>query len=416
MKQIEIEGKNILSGEIKISGAKNSAVALLPAALLTNEIVEIDNVPNISDIIAIKEILEYLNAKVEITGNKVKIDCSNVKNRNIEENMAKKLRASYYFMGVLFSKYKETVMYFPGGCPIGARPIDLHLKGFERMNGKIEADGNKYHLSTDKIIGSEVDVRSSVGATINILYTSVLAEGTTIIENAAREPEITNVVDMLNQMGAKIEGRGTSKLIIEGVDKLHGTKIEVIPDRIEAGTYIIAGAMIGDNLTVSNINPNHLTSLLNILQEMNVDYKINGDSITVTKSNYLKPVNIKTEVYPGFPTDLQQPITALLTQTNGKSTVYETIYENRFGHTKHLNKMGASIKVDDREIAVISPTSLHGSEVIATDLRAGACLILAALLAEGKTVINEVEHVLRGYENIINKLTNVGAKIKLTEI
>ncbi len=416
MKQIEIEGKNKLSGEIKISGAKNSAVALLPAALLTNEVVEINNVPNISDIIAIKEILEYLNAKVEIKGNNVIIDSSEVQNKNIEENMAKKLRASYYFMGVLFGKYRETVMYFPGGCPIGARPIDLHLKGFEKLNGKIDAIGNKYHLSTDEIKGNDINVKYSVGATINILFASVLGSGITKINNAAREPEISNLVDMLMQMGAKITGRGTSLLIVEGVTKLHGAKIEVIPDRIEAGTYLIAGAMIGENLKVSNINPNHLTSLLNVFDQMNVNYIINGDSITVNETKKLNAVNIKTEVYPGFPTDLQQPITALLTKAEGNSTVYETIYENRFKHTEYLNTMGAKITVNDREIALIAPTDLRGEEVVATDLRAGACLILAGMNAEGTTVIKEVEHVLRGYENIINKLSNVGAKIKLTEI
>lgn len=416
MKQIAIEGGKTLTGEIKISGAKNSAVALLPAALLTDDVVIIENVPRISDIEAIQEILTYLGSNVEVNGHTIKIESENLKNRAIPEEYAKKLRASYYFMGSLLGKYKEAEMSFPGGCSIGARPIDLHLKGFESMGATIDAFGNQYLVKANELVGTDLYVKHSVGATINLLFTSVLAKGTTTIHEAAKEPEITNVVSMLQSMGAHIEGKETDTLIITGVEKLHGTNISVIPDRIEAGTYILAGALCGDHLKISNLCPQHLTALLNTLEKMGVQLEVSSDSVIVTKSPNLKPVEIKTEVYPGFPTDLQQPITALLTTANGKSKIEETIYENRFKHVSYLNDMGANIEIQSRMLAVVAPTKLTAKNVVATDLRAGACLVLASLIAEGTTLIYEVNHILRGYEDLITKLSNVGAKIELLEI
>lgn len=416
MKQIVVEGKNTLTGEIPISGAKNSAVALLPAALLTNEIVKITNVPEISDIYAIIDILNYLGAKVEFNNHIIEIDSKNITNKSIPEELANKLRASYYFMGSLLGKYNHAEMAFPGGCSIGARPIDLHLKGFEELGAEVDSFGNQYLVTAPKLIGKEVYVKHSVGATINLLFASVLSNGVTTINDAAREPEITNVVEMLQGMGANIKGKGTDTLVITGVENLSGTEISVIPDRIEAGTYIIAGALCGDRLKITNIRIDHMKALLETLKEMQVPFTESENSLIISKGQNLRPVHIKTEVYPGFPTDLQQPITTLLTTAKGNSKVEETIYENRFKHVPYLNEMGASITVEDRMLAIVAPTSLSGKEVVATDLRAGACLILASLIADGQTIIYEVNHILRGYENLIEKLSAVGAKIKLIEI
>lgn len=417
MKQIIINGGKILSGEINISGAKNSAVALVPASLLSDEEVRIDNIPNISDIDALNEILEYLGANVERNNSSIKIDSSTVVNKDIPEEIAIKLRASYYFMGALLGKYNKATMYFPGGCPIGARPINLHLKGFEAMGALVTSEKNKYTIEAQNLHGADIYLdMPSVGATINIMLAAVKAKGTTIIRNAAKEPEIVNVAVFLNNMGAKIRGAGTSKIIINGVTKLHKAYIEVIPDRIEAGTYLLAGILMGDNLTIKNIIPEHFQSLIDKLKEMGVKLEISSDSITVSKQNNLKAVNVKTLGYPGFPTDLQQPLTTLLTYCNGTSKIEETIYENRFSNTRYLNDMGANIQVSGQKIYIKGPTTLIGKEVIATDLRAGACLVLAGLTASGQTKINDVEHVLRGYENIIEKLTNVGANIKINEI
>ena len=417
MKQIKITGGNTLSGEIKISGAKNSAVALVPASLLSDGIVKIDNIPNISDIDALNEILIYLGAKVDRKDSYMQIDSSNIVNREIPESISKKLRASYYFMSALLGKYKRVEMYFPGGCNIGSRPIDQTLKAFRALGAKVVENNNKYLITADELKGTKIYLdMPSVGATINTMLVAVKATGETIIENAAKEPEIVSVAIFLNNMGAKISGAGTSTIRITGVDKLNGSFTEVIPDRIEAGTYLIAGALVGENLTITNVIPKHIESLTTKLREMGFNLDIKIDSITISKKDNLNPVNIKTLGYPGFPTDLQQPITPLLLRCNGVSTLEETIYENRFNNIEYLNKMGASIKIDGRKIYVEGVKELVGTTVEATDLRAGACMVLAALVANGETTITSVEHILRGYENIINKLSNVGAKIELTEI
>lgn len=416
MEKIIIDGNHTLTGTIKVSGAKNSAVALVPASLLAEDKVTIDNIPNISDIEALNEILEYLGAKVNRKEETMEIDPSTVENKAIPEDHAKKLRASYYFMGAMLGKYKKAEMYFPGGCSIGARPIDLHLKGFEELGAKIRNEGNKYIIEADELIGTNIYLDfASVGATINIMLAAVKATGTTIIDNAAKEPEIVNVATFLNQMGAKITGAGTSEIKIKGVKTLHGCYTEVIPDRIEAGTYIIAGALVGDNLKIENIIPDHIESLLLKLKEMKVNMKIEKDNITVSKSDNLKKINVQTQVFPGFPTDLQQPLTTLLTQCNGVSILEENIYENRFQNVPYLNQMGANIKIDEKMLLINGPTKLVGKEVEATDLRAGACLVLAGLKADGITKITNVKYILRGYENIIEKLTNVGAHISLID-
>ena len=411
MKRIKIKGNNVLSGTIKISGAKNSAVALIPASIL------LDNVPNISDIDALNEILMYLGAKVKRNKSTMSIDSSTIENKEILESNSKKLRASYYFMGALLGKYKKAVMYFPGGCSIGVRPIDLHLKGFEALGAKVTNKGNKYTVVADELKGANIylDI-ASVGATINIMLAAVKAKGKTVIDNAAKEPEIVNVATFLNNMGARITGAGTSTIKITGVEHLHGCFNEVIPDRIEAGTYIIMGALCGKNLKIENIIPEHLDSVLSKLVEIGCNLKIDDNSVTISMVDEYKPTNIKTLVYPGFPTDLQQPFTVLLTYCNGKSKVTETIWENRFMHIPYLCNMGADITVKNQTATIIGPTVLSGTEVVATDLRAGAAMVLAALKASGTTTILNVEHILRGYENIIEKLEKVGAKIVLEEI
>jgi len=417
MKQINIIGNNKLSGIIRVSGAKNSAVALLPAALLSDEFVSIDNVPNVSDTCVLKEIIEYLGAKVNKKDELMDIDLTTLVNKPIPKELAKKLRASYYFMGALLGKYKKVEIDFPGGCSIGTRPINLHLKGFEALGATVKEDGDHYLIEADKLVGSHIYLDfASVGATINIMLAATRAEGITIIENAAKEPEIVNIATFLNNMGAKITGAGTSEIRIRGVNHLGSAFTEVIPDRIEAGTYIIAGALIGENLKIENIIPDHVEALLIKLKEMGLSINVGSDNLVISSKEILKPVDIKTLVYPGFPTDLQQPITTLLTQCNGVSHVEESIYENRFQNVQYLNDMGADITINNRIITIKGKSNLKGTKVVATDLRAGACLILAGLCAEGKTTVTDVEHVLRGYENIIDKLKNVGAKIELEEI
>lgn len=418
MKILEIEGNKNLSGSVKISGAKNSAVALIPAAILCDESVRINNIPKISDIDALDEILEYLNAKVERTNDgEIYIESSKVQSKPIPEDASKRLRASYYFMGALLGRHKKIEMYFPGGCTIGARPIDLHLKGFEALGAKVEQIENKYIISADELIGNNIylDV-ASVGATVNIILAAVKAKGTTIIENAAREPEIVDLASFLNDMGAKITGAGTGTIKIKGVTYLKSCVHEVIPDRIEAATYIIIGAVACKNLVVENIIPEHLDALLQKLIEMGANIKRNGDTVIVDNKNKLRATKIRTLVYPGFPTDMQQIMASIMTQADGESKIEETLYENRFLNLYQLSKMGAKVKLEGNKAYIWGKTNLKGCEVTATDLRAGASLVIAALIADGKTIINGADYILRGYEDIVLKLTNLGAKIRLIQI
>ncbi len=418
MHRIIIDGNNELSGKVRISGSKNSAVALVPAAVLCDEEVSIANVPNISDIDALEEMLDFLGAKVTKKDDIMKIDSSNIKNKLIPEEISKKLRASYYFMGALLSKFKRVEMHFPGGCKIGARPINLHLKGFELLGAKIVEKDNLFIITAEELNGAKINLDfASVGATINLMLAAVKAHGTTIISNAAKEPHIVNVATFLNNMGAKITGAGTSEIKIVGVDYLHSCFHEVVPDYIETGTYMILASAIGRDITITNIIPDHIESLISKLDEMGVPMQIGVDFIKISAPKKLFPVNIKTQVYPGFPTDLQQPMATLLTKACGKSTINETIWENRFLNLNELNKMGAKTSILTNSKAIIEgPVNLTGSNVSASDLRAGASLVIAGLMAEGTTVISNADYILRGYENIIEKLTNIGAKIKLEEI
>lgn len=415
MDKIKVIGKQKLSGKIYISGSKNSVVSLLPAAILSDETV-IEKVPHISDVLNLEEILRYLGVKFSLESGTIHIDSTSMVNKPIPLEYSTKLRASYYFMGTMLSKFGKVEISLPGGCNIGARSFDFHLKGFEKLGAKVTIKDDLYIIEAKELKGAFIDLPfPSVGATVNIILASLKAKGKTIINNAASEPEIGNLIDFLNSMGAKIKGKDTNKLEITGVDKLSGGSVKVIPDRIEAGTYILAGVMNGDNLEICDVNPNHLTSFFKVLDEMGCDYKIDGDKVITNKVLHLNPVNIETAVYPGFATDLQQPITTLLLQCDGVSTVKETIYENRFQNTKYLNEMGANIEVLGDTIKVYGPTSLKGKLVRTSDLRAGAALVLAALSAEGETTITDIKHLLRGYSDLIKKLTNVGAKIWLED-
>ena len=416
MPMIKIDGNHKLSGEIKISGAKNSAVALIPASILCDEDIEISNVPDISDIDALEDILNYLGVKVKRDGEHVFIDCKNCESRSIPSEMSSKLRASYYFMGALLGKYKKVDMCFPGGCTIGKRPIDLHLKGFEQLGATIVDHDDHFIITADKLIGNNIylDV-PSVGATINIMLAAVKAKGKTVIDNAAKEPEIVNVAMFLNNMGAMISGAGTSTIVIDGVNKLHSCIHEVIPDRIEAGTYVIIGALLGSNYRVSRLIPSHIESLTSKLKEIGVDMEIGEDYIDVncSKIDSYNATDIKTLVYPGFPTDLQQPMIPLLTQCNGISHVEETIYENRFQNIEDTVKMGAEIDVYDNRVAtIIGKSKLRGMNVSATDLRGGASILICGLIADGVTVIDNIGYILRGYNDIVKKLQDVGAVIE----
>lgn len=415
MTKIKIEGKHKLSGEIYVSGAKNSAVALIPAAILCDEEVKISNVPNISDIDSLEEILLYLNAKITRDNDSVTIDSSEIINKEIPEEMSQKLRASYYFMSSLLGKYKHVEMYFPGGCTIGERPIDQTLKGYRALGATVTIEDNRYIIDAKELKGSKIYLdMPSVGATINTILASVKAKGKTIIENAAKEPEIVNVATFLNTMGAKIKGAGTNIITITGVDYLHKSFHEVIPDRIEAGTYVIIGALLGNPLTIKNLIPSHIEALTSKLIESGVNMEIGDDYITVTSSDNYKPLNIKTLPYPGYATDLQQVIIPFLTQCRGTSKVEETLYENRFQNVYDTNRMGANIIVKDNRIAKIKGvTPLQGKNVTATDLRGGASILICGLIAEGITTIDNIKYILRGYDNICEKLSKVGAKIEL---
>ena len=415
MHKIIINGGKKLEGEITISGAKNSAVALIPGAILCDEKITLANVPNISDVDALEDILKHLNAGIERKKNgELYISSDTIENKKIDEKLAKRLRASYYFMGALLGKYKHCEMCFPGGCSIGTRPINLHLKGFKALGAKITEDGDNFIIDADELKGAKIFLDfASVGATINIMYAAVKAKGTTIINNAAKEPEIVNVATYLNNMGAKISGAGTKQIRIQGVKHLHSCFHEVIPDRIEAGTYEIIGAACSDRLKVNNIIPEHLEALHTKLKEMGVNIVVEDDNAVVIESQDLVATSITTEIYPGFPTDLQQVLASLMTNAKGESEIHETIWENRFQNLYELRKMGAKVKIDGERAYIKGKTKLKGTEVYATDLRAGAGLVVAGLLAEGTTVIDNADLILRGYEGIVDKLRSVGADITL---
>ena len=418
MKKIVINGGRPLKGEVTISGAKNSVVALIPATILADDIVTLDGVPDISDVASLIEIMTIMGAKIERKEDSLIIDPRGVKNMPMPFGKINSLRASYYFYGSLLGRYGQATVGLPGGCDLGPRPIDLHLKAFEAMGAAMTMDGSSMKLATNgkPLQGANIYMDTvSVGATINTILAAVKAEGRTVIENAAREPEIIDVVTLLNNMGAHIRGAGTDIIIIDGVPHLHGTRHQVIPDRIEAGTYIALAAAIGEGIQINNVLYEHLESYIAKLEEMGVRMTISEDSIFVEKQTGLKAIQIKTSPYPGFATDLQQPITPLLLTAAGRGRIVDTIYEKRVNHVPELAKMGATISTLNDHIIYEGPNQLTGSSVKATDLRAGAALVIAGLMASGTTEITNVEYILRGYSDIIHKLTQLGADIQLVE-
>ena len=418
MKKIVINGGRPLKGEVTISGAKNSVVALIPATILADDIVTLDGVPDISDVASLIDIMTIMGAKIERKEDSLIIDPRGVKNMPMPFGKINSLRASYYFYGSLLGRYGQATVGLPGGCDLGPRPIDLHLKAFEAMGAAMTMDGSSMKLATDgkPLQGANIYMDTvSVGATINTILAAVKAEGRTVIENAAREPEIIDVVTLLNNMGAHIRGAGTDIITIDGVPHLHGTRHQVIPDRIEAGTYIALAAAIGEGIQINNVLYEHLESYIAKLEEMGMRMTISEDSIFVEKQTGLKAIQIKTSPYPGFATDLQQPITPLLLTATGRGRIVDTIYEKRVNHVPELAKMGATILTLNDHIIYEGPNQLTGSSVKATDLRAGAALVIAGLMASGTTEITNVEYILRGYSDIIHKLTQLGADIQLIE-
>lgn len=417
MKKLVIRGGKPLNGEITINGAKNSTVALIPAAIIADSPVVLEGVPDIQDVHSLLEILAEFNVKTEFKNNTLMIDPTDMVSIPMPTGKIQSLRASYYFMGATLSKFGEGVIGLPGGCFLGPRPIDQHIKAFRSLGATVEDEFGVITLSTPNgLEGSRIymDV-VSVGATINAILASVRAKGKTIIENAAREPEIIDVVTLLNKMGANIRGAGTSVIRIEGVDEMHGTTHTIIPDRIEAGTYITAAVAMGENVRVTNVIYEHIESYIAKLDEMGAMMTIGEDSIDIKKSDNLNMVNIKTLPYPGFATDLQQPFTPLLLKAHGEGTIMDTIYPQRVKHIPELNRMGANIKVDGDIIRISGPSKLQGVPVRASDLRAGACLVIAALIADGETVITGVSNILRGYTDIVGKLKAIGADIEMIE-
>ncbi|MBT2688657.1 UDP-N-acetylglucosamine 1-carboxyvinyltransferase [Bacillus sp. ISL-47] len=412
MEKLMIAGGYPLKGTVRISGAKNSAVALIPATILAESPVTIEGLPDISDVQILKDLLEEIGGTVEFTDNDMTVDPSSMISMPLPNGKVKKLRASYYLMGAMLGRFKKAVIGLPGGCHLGPRPIDQHIKGFEALGARVTNEQGAIYLRADELRGARIylDV-VSVGATINIMLAAVRAKGRTIIENAAKEPEIIDVATLLTNMGAKIKGAGTDVIRIDGVDHLHGCQHTIIPDRIEAGTYMIVGAAAGEGVLIDNVIPHHLESLIAKLREMGVQIETKDDQVFVGPADKKKAVDIKTLVYPGFPTDLQQPLTSLLTGAEGTSMVTDTIYSARFKHIDELRRMNANIKVEGRSAIINGPVQLQGAKVKASDLRAGAALVIAGLMAEGVTEVTGLEHIDRGYSHLVEKLNGLGATI-----
>jgi UDP-N-acetylglucosamine 1-carboxyvinyltransferase len=412
MEKLKIAGGYPLKGSIRVSGAKNSAVALIPATILADSPVTIEGLPEISDVETLKGLLEEIGGRVDFQGGEMTVDPSRMISMPLPNGRVKQLRASYYLMGAMLGKFKKAVIGLPGGCHLGPRPIDQHIKGFEALGAQVSNEQGAIYLRADELRGARIylDV-VSVGATINIMLAAVMAKGRTVIENAAKEPEIIDVATLLTNMGARIKGAGTDIIRIDGVENLTGCRHTIIPDRIEAGTFMILAAAAGNGVLIDNVIPQHLESLTAKLREMGVNIEAGDDQIFVSPGAQFKSVDIKTLVYPGFPTDLQQPFTSLLTRAAGSSVVTDTIYGARFKHIDELRRMSANIKVEGRSAIINGPIQLHGAKVKASDLRAGAALVVAGLMAEGITEVTGLEHIDRGYSHLVEKLSGLGATI-----
>lgn len=415
METLIINGGGTLRGSVEINGAKNAAVAILPAAVLASKSkCVIDNIPDIEDVHCLERILLDLGCSVKKTSkNVLEIDATDINTVNACTEDVRRMRASYYFIGSLLARFKKAKVELPGGCPIGVRPIDQHIKGFEALGAKVTIEHGAVLVEAERLKAANIffDV-VSVGATINVMIAATMAEGTTVLENVAKEPHVVDVANFLNSMGADIKGAGTDVIRIKGVNELVGCNYSVIPDQIEAGTFMIAAAATKGDVTITNIIPKHLESISAKLIEMGAIVEEDDDSIRVTVDNKLRGVNVKTAPYPGFPTDVQQPMSVLLSVTKGRSLVTESIWENRHKHTDELKKMGAMIKVEGRTAIIDGVENLEGAKVIATDLRAGAAMVIAGLIANGETEIVDIEHIDRGYPHIEEKFRSLGADIR----
>ncbi|MDR2904124.1 MAG: UDP-N-acetylglucosamine 1-carboxyvinyltransferase [Clostridiales bacterium] len=414
MEHIVITGQKKLSGEVFISGAKNASVAIIPAAICADGVCIVDNLPHIEDVSSFIDAITKIGVQCELLDkNTIKIDASTLSSYHANFDSVRKMRASYYLIGALLGRFKKAEVALPGGCNFGSRPIDQHIKGFEALGATVKIEHGLVKASAEKLTGAHIYLdMASVGATINIMFAAVYAEGVTTIENAAKEPHIVDTANFLNTLGAKIKGAGTDVIKITGVKKLHGGEYTIIPDQIEAGTYMVAAAITGGDVTIRNIIPKHMDSVSAKLREINCVINEGDDYIQVIGSGDIQSSNVKTMYYPGFPTDLQPQVTALLTLAKGTSIVTETVFENRFQYINELKRLGAEVTVDGRIAVIEGVEKLTGAEVTATDLRAGASLVVAALAAEGKTTISNVKYIDRGYEDIENKLRALGAQIE----
>lgn len=417
MDKFVIRGGNPLLGSVRISGAKNAALPAMAASLLTEEPVILENIPQVRDIETERKLLAAMGADVELgygrAQHRTTLCCRNLSNAEASYDLVKTMRASTLVLGPLVARMGEARVSLPGGCAIGARPIDLHLKGLERLGAKITHDHGYISARAERLRGAHIVFEKiTVTGTEDLLMAATLAEGESMLENCAREPEVADLAELLNKMGAQIEGAGTQTIRIRGVEKLHGARHRIIPDRIEAGTFIIAGALTGGDLLVSGCEPQHLTALLQKLEECGATVRISGDSVRISSDEPMRPADIITEEYPGFPTDMQAQYMALATQAQGSSTVTENIFENRFMHAQELVRMGANIRIEGSRAVIRGKTALSGAAVQASDLRASASLVLAALVADGETIIDRVYHIDRGYERIEEKLRGVGAQMR----
>ncbi|KGF37005.1 UDP-N-acetylglucosamine 1-carboxyvinyltransferase [Peptoniphilus lacrimalis DNF00528] len=416
MEKIIVRPSGPLKGKIRIGGAKNAALPILAACLLGTEDIVLEDVPKLKDVEIMIEVLRELGVKVKYDGDLIVINSKNLTSYQTNYELMSKMRASFLVMGPLLARMGQAVNSLPGGCAIGSRPIDLHLKGFKALGAKVEMTHGNISAKADKLQANNIYLDfPSVGATENIIMTATLAEGETLIENCAKEPEIVDLASFLNKMGAKITGAGTSTIKIKGVQKLKGCYHQIIPDRIVAGTFMIAPAITGGDVLLENVITNHMKPILAKLEEAGAEVIVDDDKVRVIGKKKIYPFEIKTLPHPGFPTDMQAPFMALLTQAEGQSSIIETVFENRFMHAEELKKMGAKIKVVDREAIILGKSKLYGSKVNATDLRAGAALILAGLVAEGQTEISQIYHIDRGYENIVEKFQDLGADIRRIE-
>ena len=414
MEQYVIKGGNPLVGEVEIGGAKNAALAILAAAIMTDETVTIENLPNVRDINVLLSAMEGIGAKIErVSAHKVKINGSLISNLSVDYEFIKKIRASYYLLGALLGKYKSAEVALPGGCNIGSRPIDLHLKGFRALGANVDIQHGLIAARAEKLVGTHIYLdKVSVGATINIMMAASMAEGKTIIENAAKEPHVVDVANFLNSMGANIRGAGTDVIRIVGVEKLHKTEYSIIPDQIEAGTYMFAAAATKGDVTVKNVIPKHLEATTAKLIEVGCEVEEFDDAVRVVASKPLHHTQVTTFPYPGFPTDMQPQMSVVLGISEGTSTVTESIFENRFKYVDELTRMGADIKVESNIAIINGVKGYTGARVSAPDLRAGAALVIAGLSAEGITIVDDIHFIERGYEEFEKKLRKLGAQIE----